>query len=262
MRWPMTLPRYYSKKHLEGIREKYLGIQKKTDNLLVKFVAYPFLDEKAGEYARHGFARRIQTLERCIHNLFRIIPPGVVKVPRREKLHDAQIQLQAFLANAYGCVDNLAWVWVHECGLRKKLKPNQVGLRKHNIKVRKSLSAEFQNHLSKVDDWFDYLADYRHALAHRIPPYIPPGSVRSEDTDTYNELQRAMNKAIWRSDGDEYDKLLDQQRRLYVFQPLMGHSLNESKGIVRFHMQILADFLTVEELALKMLDEVRALLNP
>src|SRR5258705_3509371 len=32
--------------------------------------------------------------------------------------------------------------------------------------------------LSKLDTWFEYLVEYRDALAHRIPLYIPPGGVR------------------------------------------------------------------------------------
>ncbi len=41
----------------------------------------------------------------------------------------------------------------------------------------------------------------------------------------------------------------------------MTHSFNEAEGIVRFHVQSLIDFVTVEELALKMLVEFRRLLD-
>jgi hypothetical protein len=53
-------------------------------------------------------------LRRCIDNVFRIIPPGAVKVPSKARLYDAQINIQAFVANVYGIVDNLTWIWVYE----------------------------------------------------------------------------------------------------------------------------------------------------
>jgi hypothetical protein len=253
----MALPRYYGKKALTELRTKHREIQPKTDALLLKFVGQRFEVPKAGEYARHGFTRRIQTLARCIHNVFRVVPPGAVKVPSRERLRDAQINLQAFLANAYGCIDNLAWVWVHERRLTGAIKPLQVGLRKKHEAVRKSLSQEFQTYLTSRDNWFEYLVEYRDALAHRIPPYIPPGGVRPKDVDAYNALEMRMNDAINHLQSDEYERLLAEQTKLYVFQPVMCHSFDEASGIARFHGQILIDFLTVEEIALKMLDELK-----
>jgi hypothetical protein len=41
----------------------------------------------------------------------------------------------------------------------------------------------------------------------------------------------------------------------------MTHSFNEAEGVVRFHAQILIDFLTVEEVALKMLEELRNIVS-
>jgi hypothetical protein len=253
----MALPRYYSKKHLEKIREQRQQIQRKTNTLLLQFVGYKFTNQKAIEYAQHGFARRIQVLNRCIQNLFKIIPAGVVKIPKKERLHDATINLQAFFANAYGCIDNLAWIWVHERGLAKKVKRGDVGLRKHNTKVRKTFSPELQAFLSSRDAWFKYLAEFRHALGHRVPPYIPPGCVRRRDAAAYNELQQRMNEAIATFRPGEYERLLEEQSKLYIFQPITTHSFNEATGTIRFHQQMLVDFLTVEELAFKMLDELK-----
>jgi hypothetical protein len=253
----MALKRYYNKKTLNEIRVKYAAIGKNTDNLLLRYVAHPFKNEKAKEYAQHGFARRIQTLRRCIDNVFKIIPPGTVRPPTKQRLHDAQINLQAFVANAYGSVDNLAWIWVHERGLAKNIGARQVGLRQHNNQVLASLSSEFQSYLKGVDKWFDYLADYRHALAHRIPLYIPPGGVRPRDVGAYNELQLRINGALNRLNPCEFDRLSAEQSELFIFQPIMIHSISETKGLFPFHVQIIADFLTVEALAQKMLVELR-----
>jgi hypothetical protein len=248
------MKRYYSKKHLTGMREKLQTIGPKTDKLFLRFGAHQFTIEKGREYANQGFLRRIQTFKRCIENVFRILPPGAVKVPPRDRLHDAQINIQAAVVNTYGCVDNLAWIWVYERGL--KVNRRQVGFRKHNTQVRQSLSQGFRSFLETRDEWFDYIADYRHALGHRIPLYIPPGSVLKKNHDAFNELQRRMNEALSTFRPYEYERLLVEQSKLLVFQPMMGHSFDEMEAPYRFHPQLLADFLTVEELALKVLDEL------
>ena len=58
------------------------------------------------------------------------------------------------------------------------LPPEWVGLRAKNTDVRDSLGQEFRQFLEGMSDWFKYLEDYRHALAHRIPLYrhspLPP----------------------------------------------------------------------------------------
>jgi hypothetical protein len=69
----------FTKEHRAALRAKLQTIGPKTDNLLLKFVAHQFVQDKAREYARHGFARRIQTLRRCIENVFKIVSPGVAK---------------------------------------------------------------------------------------------------------------------------------------------------------------------------------------
>jgi hypothetical protein len=251
------LKRPFTKEHLSRLRAKLQTIGPKTDRLVLKFVAHRFADDKAREYARQGFARRIQTLRRCIENVFRIVAPGAMKVPSKQRLHDAQINIQGAIANTYGCVDNLAWVWVHERGLRKQIKPRQVGLRSHNTQVRASLPADLRAYLDTLEVWFEYLADYRHALAHRIPVYLPPGNVRPKDVDAYNDLERRMTAALNGLRPAEYERLLAEQSKLLVFQPVVGHSLSEMKAPYYFHPQLLADFLTVEELGEKMLFELQ-----
>lgn len=247
--------RSLTREHLSQLREKFQTIGPKADRLLLTYVAHVFSQEKAREYARQGFARRVQTLRRCIENVFRILPPSVVKVPRKERLYDAQINIQAAVANTYGCADNLAWVWVHE--RRLNVNPQQVGLRKHNTAVRRSLSQNFQKYLDGLEDWFAYITDYRHALAHRIPLYIPPGNVRPKDVEAYNDLELKMTAALNRLDTDGYERLSNEQSKLLVFQPIAGHSIGEMKSPYYFHPQLIADFLTIEEVAEKMLIELR-----
>jgi endonuclease YncB( thermonuclease family) len=136
-------------------------------------------------------------------------------------LYDAQINVQAFFANVYGSVDNLAWVWVHERGL-KTIPRNRVGLRVQNTEVRATLSTAFQDYLKSRDEWFEHVIEYRDALAHRILLYIPPGGVPTRNVEAYNSLTRAMNDALYvLGDPYEYERLSAEQDQLLIFQPMI-----------------------------------------
>jgi hypothetical protein len=179
-----------------------------------------------------------------------------VKVPSKTRLYNAQINIQAAIGKTYGCVDNLAWVWVHECGLAQSIGRRQVGLRKHNKQVRCTLSAELRAYFDSLEGWFDYLVDYRDALAHRIPVYIPPGGVPPKDHEKAKELEDRKTAALNALRPYEYERLDAEHSKLFIFQPLVCHSFTEMLAPLAFHPQLICDFLTVEELGEKMLAEL------
>jgi hypothetical protein len=250
---------YYSDELIAELRARFDKINNGANNLLLAYTYHPFKSERAREYANNGFARRVSTLSRCIHNIFEVVPPSTVDVPSREHLYDAQINLQTFMANVYGCIDNLAWIWVYEKGLHESVSRNRVGFKKTHKEVRSSLSQGLQEYLDGIEAWMDYVIDFRDALAHRIPLYIPPGTVPKEAVAEYNDLMRRMNEALSRLQPHQYDELSAQLAKLLVFQPMMTHSITEAKGLIRFHAQVLADFATVEELGQKMMSELKRL---
>jgi hypothetical protein len=250
------LKRYFADDDLAKLRDEFKTIGPKADRLILRFVSHQFTNARAREYAHHGFARRIKTLARCIQNTFETVPPDTVKVPAKTVLHDAEINIQAAIGNTYGCVDNLAWVWVHECGLAETIDRKHVGLRKHNKRVRSTLSTEMCAYLDSLEAWFDYLVDYRDAFAHRIPLYIPPGTLSPENQDKLKELESRQDAALKAFQFLEYERLKDEESELFTFQPFVGHSFGEMRGVLPFHTQMMRDFLTVEELGEKMLVEL------
>lgn len=251
------MKRFLKKQQIADIRARFATIGDRTNQIILSVARHPFQNEVAREYAQHGFARRVGTLNRCIQNIFRIIPPGTVKVPSRDRLYDGQIQVQSFVANVFGSIDNLAWVFVHERGLDIKISRSHVGLRKTNTKVRSALSKEFQKRLDEMEAWFGYITEYRDALAHRIPLYIPPGAVLTRNVDKYNDLTARMTLALNNLQPYEYERLSEEQSKLLVFQPMITHSVRETTGHFPFHIQMIADFLTIEELWHKMRAELK-----
>lgn len=251
---------YFNDEALKKLHEEHLAIAYKCQCLVFSYLNRNYRDSRAGEYATHGFSRRLKTLTRCIDNVFRVLPPDRADLPSMDELFDAMINIQAFVFNLFGSIDNLAWIWVQEKPVRKKdgspIPNSWVGLSKDNKCVRSSLSTEFQKYLKKSDGWFDHLEDFRHALAHRIPLYIPPYSIPKDKEALYRQLEERKIEAMKCRDFAECNRLKAEQEASATFIPQITHSFEENSGVISFHPQLLTDFLTIEELAQKMLKEL------
>lgn len=254
---------FFTTADVKRIERRRTTIKGKYESLMVRYTHRPFSNPKARELADQGFSRRLQTLVRCIENIFKSIPPTTLELrPSQDVRGDCAINLQAFVANVFGCMDNLALIWVHERGIvrpnGKELSPLMIGLGKKSEDVRNSLSKEFRTYLDKdgMVKWFGYLEGFRHALAHRIPLYVPPASLDADETKRYRALGRQAKEAARRLDFDEHDRRSEEQDGLGTFKPVMKHSFKEKSPEVAFHEQILLDFLNVEELGLRMLVEL------
>jgi hypothetical protein len=160
------------------------------------------------------------------------------------------------LFNVFGALDNLAWIWVQEKDIKNEgggqLKDTRVGLGKRYKEIRRTLSPEFNAYLNQENDWFNHLANFRHALAHRIPLYIPRYAIVNDAE--YQRLQ-ALKDALY-ADPDEFDRLTQEQMTHVQFQPVMRHSFSEKSRNIVFHPQLLSDFAMVEELGKRMLAEL------
>ena len=114
-----------------------------------------------------------------------------------------------------------------------------------------------QAYLVERDPWFAYLENFRHSLGHRIPLYVAPYIVNPENLANYENLEKQMNAAIFQlRDLDEHARLKAEQAALTHFRPWMKHSLADPTPPVVFHVQVLSDFATVEEIAQKVLAEL------
>ena len=169
------------------------------------------------------------------------------------------INIQASVFNTSGCVDDLAWIWVKEKPVLKKnglpLSKIEIGLRKRNTDIRGSLSTEFQQYLMGLDSWFTLLDNFRDALAHKIPLYIPPYVVPTSKEKNHRALHDLIIEAERQKDFVTAKTLRDEQEALRTFKPIMMHSFEEKSEPVAFHPQLLANFLTIERLGKKMLME-------
>lgn len=212
---------------------------------------------------KHGFLRRLSFIEHCAEKVFELVPPDCVD-PTQDALRDTSAFLHSFIINTFGAIDNLAWLWVREAqivdGRGRDLNRSRVGLTPGHEYLRGTLSDVTRDYLATTDGWFAYLEEYRHALAHRIPLYIPPKQLTELETQEFRRLDSEVGGPGW--DWARWPEILAAQRRLGVFQPLMMHSFGEGAQPIRFHAQIGCDFATVIEIGEHVLRDIRALRQP
>jgi len=239
----------------------------RESNLSESLIVRAYKHERSRTLAAQGATRRLHTLIRCIEQVYALVPPDTVSPPGVD-INDAAVWLQAFMINTYGVIDNYARLWVWEADIQhrgKPIKPTNIGLTPANTIVRESLSAEMQAYLASTNDWFAYLENYRHALAHRVPLYIPPKSMDDDAAEEWRRLEAESFEARKARDMDRYEQLRGQQSLLGAFQPWMMHSYgsHESDGKpVPFHSQMICDLASVVEIGEKMVHELDSLSQP
>ena len=154
---------HYRPDQLAQLREGCQAVAQGYERMLGEYLTVSLSNEAAREYARHGFVRRLGTLKRCIENVYSIYPPERFDKPSRNECLDLAINLQSFMFNVFGCIDNLAWVWVKDREIQDKqgrpLRAQQVGLRSGCVDVYQTFSPDFQKYLVSREKWFGYLED-------------------------------------------------------------------------------------------------------
>lgn len=255
----------YSEESITELAKGYREWHERERALSERLVTRVYREDGSRILAAQGLTRRLHTLRRCMEHVYNLLPPDAHEPPR-EAIDEAAIFLQAFVINAYGALDNLARLWIWESGLHgpkgKPVPQKWIGLGPNHEFVRSSLSQPFRDYLEGTSAWFTYLENYRHALAHRIPLYIPPRRLDDEAAKLYRRMEADMMVALKARDFDRYGELLGQQSRLGVFEPWMVHSVGPAEDDgrpVMFHGQLICDLATVVEIGEKMMAELDSL---
>ncbi len=251
---------FFSPKQIQELQEDYDVLHAKVSALVEALVTRTYGNERAEEYATHGLSRRLRFLIHCVDRVFETLPPDRDTVPDRIELLDATMNIQAFTFNLFGFLDNLAWVWVLERGVTgddgKPLGRMQVGLNKKYKKVRASFSPTFSSYLEGLQKWFEHITDFRDALAHRVPLYIPPTTIHPDNGEQWNDLWNRSQTALLQANLAAHATLEAERKSLEHFQPLMIHSINEGSRPIIFHAQLISDLKTIEEMTQKFLQEL------
>ena len=247
----------YSDEVLQIMWSQYEGLRLSRTNLIGEYSKLEFTNEKTKEWVCHGLGRRLDLMSWSIERVFEAWPPNTDGTPDQTVIFDATVHCQAFVFNTYGCLDNLAHIWVSEKNVKQKngkaLRPDQVGLGSQYKDVWKSLPEEFRNYLSGKMDWYEKLRGSRHALAHGIPLYIPPGYVFWGKEGEYLEYSPLIREAVQRQDFVESARLRKEQAGRLNVLPIAAHSLDEKTTILYIHYKMLYDFHMIRKIATRLL---------
>jgi hypothetical protein len=238
-------------KHFENEYEKVTsGLRKLIEVFLTK-ISPKLKNQRAKEYLEHGVCRRIRVLERSIERIYEIFPPSRKDKLTRDELADVQIYLHAFVINLFGILDNLAWVYVLEHNLEAEIGGRKgVGLYAKGTQSILPLNLKAYINLDSTKEWHEkYVKNYRDALAHRIPLYVPPLIVTDAEAAKWKELDGHTWECIRNHEFEALEDLEREKESLGVVCDMFSHSLSESESkTVYIHPQILVDGATVLEL--------------
>lgn len=248
---------YFSDDQISELNDTLNTVDARAEVLVESYLIRQYQTQAGSEYARHGFCRRVNSLAHCVTRVYELLPLELDGLPELQARDDATAFIQSFVFNTFSALDNLALIWVNEktvLGKNGKPLPSpMIGLTADKKSVRASFPAEFAEYLSSIDNWFQNLVRFRHALGHRIPLYIPPFTIDPSEIPEYNRLEEESTVALKAHDWNKFNLLKGQQSSKQTFRPLMAESVYAEKAPIVFHAQMLADFATVEEIGQKML---------
>jgi hypothetical protein len=238
---------------LERERQLVLGELEDLWLALAHEFAPKLMVERAQEYVGHGVCRRLKTIHRCIDNIFTIFPPERTKLLSEEERYDLQINLHAFTINISGLPDSLAWVYVIEKSLEKVVEGGRSGVGLFNENTKKYLPPEVRAYLDSegIKNWHkDYAKNYRDALAHRIPLYVPPSIWKPGHEQRYRELEEEIRVELKKPNSDRAQTLRVEQDTLGSICPYFLHSFSDinAPSPVIIHPQVIVDAKTVMEI--------------
>ena len=213
---------FYSANQIEELETGYRTQVRKLNTLLMSTASQSFENKEALYFLKHGLGRRIILVNRALQGLFTSIPIALDEIPKKEKLSDASIYLQALFSNIYGCLDNLAWIWVHNNQQNKKLaniNKHYVGLNPENKTLRQTLPEIFLEELEKFDDWIKYIKDVRNDLAHKVPLYLIPSVIHTEKVKDFESLENKKLEALILKEIEAFEKIESEQSAMSSYRP-------------------------------------------
>ena len=105
---------YFSKEALDDSTNGLTELPPQLRKLKAGFFDLALTNDRAREYVQHGLSRRLSTMVHMVQTVFELLPPAQESVPETATVMDATACIQNFVMNAFGCLENLAWVWVLE----------------------------------------------------------------------------------------------------------------------------------------------------
>ena len=244
----------YTPEQIDQITHEKSKVLNRLVDLQLTFQLEPTLQSKrAREYLLHGICRRLGVLHQSIINVFEIFPATREDHLTEVERSNIEINLHAFTINVYGLLDNVAWVFVFENNLEENIRGGRRGVGLFSKCVMDHFPDRIKEYLhsERMQKWYgDYAKNYRDALVHRIPPYVPPYTVDPKDAQRYREYDSKISERMSIGDFDSIEKLRKDRDSIGSVSGAFLHSYHDHDAAkpVMLHTQMLADSNTVIEI--------------
>lgn len=238
----------YSPRQIEEWSDNLHSVLSDLQDLMLKTIVegQPLsVESQVREHLLHGAGRRLRTVHRAIQRIFQLFPLDQKRPLDSESLSDVQTNLHAFVMNLYGLNDNWAWAFVLRHDLLAAIGDRRkVGL--FHPATQRHLPTALREYLTSEDltKWHtEYAKSFRDALAHRIPPYVPPAEFTEAEGHRYNQLEAEKVECIKQMRWERIDEICAEQgglgRPSFVF--FHAYTEDERPRPVFLHPQLLSD---------------------
>jgi hypothetical protein len=201
------------------------------------------------DYLQYGVGRRLNIIQLSMRKIYELFPPCQDEPLPEETIHEVQVYLQAFVINVSGIFDNWAWAFVFKHDLLEKIG-GKLSVGMFLPRTQQCLPASLRDYVTtepRISWHKKYMKDYRDALAHRIPLYVPPFRIDPKDEERYGQLELRKQALFERHDWAELDRIDDEQKSLGKALPVFLGDFSSPE--VYFHPQLNADGGLVLEFA-------------
>ncbi len=161
---------------------------------------------------------------------------------------DCAIHVNAYYLNLRGALDNLAWTLQYEWQLLPKVSEDvpsrkQCGLFARAFRMAlKSRSSSLASLLEQQTDWARELADLRDPAAHRVPIYVPPAIMTSQDqVDEFRRIGAQASMPASERGDRSISEIYQEAQAVGEFAPVMIISNREGLQIRYIDDQIGSD---------------------
>jgi hypothetical protein len=248
-RSPVSMP--YTHQQQNDLAHGYISSHSDLSDLMLECLRQADAIDVAAskEHLCQGAARRLGVMGRAIRTMFTLFPPDTDRPLPMESIHDVQINLHAFVINLFGVFENFAWAFVHRHNLLPTIgKPVNVSMFKDATRQHLPLAVADYLLSDAMTRWHtEYLKNYRDALAHRIPLYIPPKVLTKEESERFNALETEKCGLAGRADCDRINAISAEQEAIGSPCFTFLHSLKDGDAsrAVLLHPQVISDSKTV-----------------
>ena len=207
-------------------------------------------------FMQYGVARHLSDMIEVYRSLIHTAHKGRREPLSRDEAQTFSRDLNTLYINLRGVLDNLACCLMRarQPSLCEELRDVDIGLFTKKFRATFTAFDDIKSDIARHDDWNRELKSRRDPAAHRIPLYLPPSQLTSDEAQRANQLIFQQNEKLQLGQVEEANQLFDQSMRLGRFFPFFLH--HPTEPLIPIYPTIPNDIAHLIEIATVVLDNL------